>query len=101
MLENKRSLANSGSNSKSGRGEDMLEYEQDCFDESPAVAMLQQIQNETYQINICGKKVTFDARDPIFQLTAPCTQQIPSSQCACCEKDLGTKGKTQYCQFCG
>ena len=76
LFDQRKSLAaNSGSNSKSGRGEDMLggggEFDGECFEESPAVAMLQQIQQETYQINIGGKKVTFDSRDPIFLLNEP------------------------------
>jgi hypothetical protein len=68
--------ANSGSHSKSGVGEDMLggggDIDGELFEESPAVAMLQQIQHTTYQINIGGKKVTFDSKDPIFQLSVPC-----------------------------
>ncbi len=80
MYENKQKKSltgksGSGSHNKSGKGDEMLgELENQNFEETPAVAMLQQIQNETYQINILGKKVTFDSRDPIFQLTAPCTQ---------------------------
>ena len=42
------------------------------LEESPAVAMLQQIQHTAYQLNIGGKKVTFDSKDPIFQLSVPC-----------------------------
>lgn len=70
------------------------------YEESPAATMMNQIENETYQINIGDQKVKFDVRDEIFTMNGPNLKQITSTQCHSCEKELPSK-KPQYCQFCG
>ena len=70
-------MAGASSNHKSGGGggKEEIDIENEGeFEESPAVAMLSQIQSETYQINIGGKKVMFDCKDQIFSLEEPINQ---------------------------
>ena len=61
---------------------------EEVIEDSPAVTMLSQIQNETYQINLGDKKVQFDIRDEIFSLTTSKGTHIQGQNCHCCEKDL-------------